>query len=176
MSLLTCVATYTREALVTECMPWICAFPDHVALGSWSTELGKVKMCLYTFFCKAQCMNNKITYNHHSRKQEGHCGEGHSCYILFRPLLIHLWPSPWPPPALPLTWPSDFTSELAFPYRISLAPLSLISYLHMSPSPYSYFLCSFSVFSYLCSVLHPPWLWPCPFSYNPFLLPLATTP
>lgn len=34
------------EPRVTLVMPWIRAFPDLVALGSFSTELGDVKICL----------------------------------------------------------------------------------------------------------------------------------
>ena len=43
---LTCVATYARDAFVVERMPWMRAFPERVALGSWSTELREVKICL----------------------------------------------------------------------------------------------------------------------------------
>ena len=46
VSVLTCIAVYAIEALVTQVMPCICAFPDHVALESFSTELGEVNMCL----------------------------------------------------------------------------------------------------------------------------------
>jgi hypothetical protein len=42
----TCVATYAIEAVVTDFMPWIRALPDRVAFGSFSTELGDVKICL----------------------------------------------------------------------------------------------------------------------------------
>jgi hypothetical protein len=34
------------DAIVTEVIPCIRAFPDLVALGSFPTELGDVKMCL----------------------------------------------------------------------------------------------------------------------------------
>lgn len=44
---LTWVAMYANDPVVTEVMPWMCAFPDLVALGSlWSTELGDVNTCL----------------------------------------------------------------------------------------------------------------------------------
>jgi hypothetical protein len=43
---LTCVATYARDARVTAFIPWMRAFPERVALGSFSTELGDVKICL----------------------------------------------------------------------------------------------------------------------------------
>ena len=43
----TWVATYAIEAAVTLVMPWIRALPDRVALGSLSTELGEVDICLY---------------------------------------------------------------------------------------------------------------------------------
>lgn len=45
----TWVATYANEAMVTDVMPWIRAFPERVALGSLSTELGEVKICLNPF-------------------------------------------------------------------------------------------------------------------------------
>jgi hypothetical protein len=34
------------EAIVTVVMPWMRALPDCVALTSFSTELGDVKICL----------------------------------------------------------------------------------------------------------------------------------
>jgi hypothetical protein len=37
---------YAIEAGVTLVMPWIRAFPDRVALFSFSTELGDVNTCL----------------------------------------------------------------------------------------------------------------------------------
>jgi hypothetical protein len=37
---------YAIEADVTSVIPWMRAFPDLVALGSFSTELGEVKTCL----------------------------------------------------------------------------------------------------------------------------------
>ena len=43
---LTCVAVYAIEALVTQVMPCIHAFPDHVALQSFLSELGEVNICL----------------------------------------------------------------------------------------------------------------------------------
>jgi len=43
---LTWVATYAIDGIVTCVIPWIRALPDRVALGSFSTELGEVKMCL----------------------------------------------------------------------------------------------------------------------------------
>ena len=42
----TCVATYAKEAVVTRVIPCMRAFPDLVALTSFSTELGEVKICL----------------------------------------------------------------------------------------------------------------------------------
>jgi len=47
MRFVTCVAMYAIEAGVTRVIPWIRALPDRVALGSFSTELGEVNMCLY---------------------------------------------------------------------------------------------------------------------------------
>jgi hypothetical protein len=38
---------YAIEALVTFVIPWMRAFPDRVAFGSFS--LGDVKMCLYAW-------------------------------------------------------------------------------------------------------------------------------
>ena len=35
------------EAIVTWVILWMCALPDRIAFGSFSTELGDVKMCLY---------------------------------------------------------------------------------------------------------------------------------
>lgn len=35
------------EGSVTRVIPWMRALPDRVALGSFSTELGDVNMCLY---------------------------------------------------------------------------------------------------------------------------------
>ena len=46
VSVLTCIAVYAIEALVTRVMPCIHAFLDRVALESFSTELGEVNMCL----------------------------------------------------------------------------------------------------------------------------------
>ena len=41
------MAIYAKEAVVTDVMLWMRAFPDLVALGlSSSTELGEVKTCL----------------------------------------------------------------------------------------------------------------------------------
>lgn len=40
---------YAIEPRVAHNMPWIRALPDRVALGSASTELGDVKICLYAF-------------------------------------------------------------------------------------------------------------------------------
>ena len=37
---------YAIEAGVTRVIPWIRAFPDRVAFGSFSTELGDVKTYL----------------------------------------------------------------------------------------------------------------------------------
>jgi hypothetical protein len=37
------------EAMVTCFIPWMRALPDRVALGSFSTELGDVKICLYAW-------------------------------------------------------------------------------------------------------------------------------
>lgn len=45
----TWVATYAIEPGVAEVIPWMRAFPDRVALGSLSTELGDVNICLYAF-------------------------------------------------------------------------------------------------------------------------------
>jgi hypothetical protein len=42
----TCVAMYAIDESVMEVIPWIRAFPERVALGSFSTELGEVNMCL----------------------------------------------------------------------------------------------------------------------------------
>lgn len=42
----TWVATYASDGMVTDVMPCIRAFPERVAFGSLSTELGEVKMCL----------------------------------------------------------------------------------------------------------------------------------
>jgi hypothetical protein len=42
----TWVATYAIEGRVTCVIPWMRALPDRVALGSFSTELGDVKICL----------------------------------------------------------------------------------------------------------------------------------
>ena len=42
----TWVATYAIDPAVTWVIPWIRALPDLVAFGSFSTELGDVKMCL----------------------------------------------------------------------------------------------------------------------------------
>jgi hypothetical protein len=47
IELLTWVAMYAMEAGVTWVIPWMQALPDWVALGSFSTELGDVKICLY---------------------------------------------------------------------------------------------------------------------------------
>jgi len=38
---------YAMDGAVTWVMPWMRAFPDRVAFGSFSTELGDVKICLY---------------------------------------------------------------------------------------------------------------------------------
>jgi hypothetical protein len=46
---LTWVATYAREAGVTQAIPWMRVLPDHIALGSRSTELSDVKICLYAY-------------------------------------------------------------------------------------------------------------------------------
>ena len=43
---LTCVATYAMDAGVVWVILWMWAFPECVALGSLSTELGEVKICL----------------------------------------------------------------------------------------------------------------------------------
>ena len=45
--MLTWVATYAKDIVVTDVMLWMCMFPDLVALGSSSSELGEVKVCLY---------------------------------------------------------------------------------------------------------------------------------
>ena len=50
----TCVATYAMEAMVAQVIPCKRALPDFVAFVSFSTELGKVKMCLYA------CPENKM--------------------------------------------------------------------------------------------------------------------
>ena len=42
----TCIAMYAREAVVMRVIPCSRALPDLVALTSFSTELGEVKMCL----------------------------------------------------------------------------------------------------------------------------------
>jgi hypothetical protein len=42
----TWVATYASDGMVTFFIPWIRAFPDLVARGSLSTELGDVNICL----------------------------------------------------------------------------------------------------------------------------------
>lgn len=43
----TWVAIYVVNAGVTWVIPCICAFPECMALGSFSMELGEVKICLY---------------------------------------------------------------------------------------------------------------------------------
>ena len=48
---LTCIAVYAIEALVTQVMPCICTFPDRVALQSFLTELGEVNICLKALVC-----------------------------------------------------------------------------------------------------------------------------
>ena len=45
----TCVAMYAMEPGVTQVIPWRRAFPDLVAFGSLSTELGDVNTCLNAF-------------------------------------------------------------------------------------------------------------------------------
>jgi len=47
---LTCVATYAMDAAVVRVIPWIRAFPERVALGSLSTELGEVNICLNAYY------------------------------------------------------------------------------------------------------------------------------
>jgi hypothetical protein len=42
----TCVAMYAIDESVMQVIPWIRAFPERVALGSFSTELGEVNICL----------------------------------------------------------------------------------------------------------------------------------
>lgn len=42
--------TYANDGIVTDVMPCIRAFPDRVAFGSLSTELGDVKICLNAFY------------------------------------------------------------------------------------------------------------------------------
>lgn len=42
--------TYANDGIVTDDMPCIRAFPDRVAFGSLSTELGDVNICLNAFY------------------------------------------------------------------------------------------------------------------------------
>lgn len=49
------VATYAMEAAVTLVIPCMRAFPDRVAFGSFSTELGDVKMCLNVLDLTFEC-------------------------------------------------------------------------------------------------------------------------
>jgi hypothetical protein len=37
---------YAIDESVMQVIPWIRAFPERVALGSFSTELGEVNICL----------------------------------------------------------------------------------------------------------------------------------
>ena len=45
----TCIATYAKEAVMAQVIPWIQAFLDLVDLASFSTELGKVKIYLNVY-------------------------------------------------------------------------------------------------------------------------------
>ena len=49
---------YAIEAGVTLVMLWMRALPEQVALGSFSTELGDVKTCLYAFMAISMIMSN----------------------------------------------------------------------------------------------------------------------
>ena len=51
---------YAIEAAVTRVIPWIHALPDCVALGSCSTELGEVNMCLYLYVNCELCRPERI--------------------------------------------------------------------------------------------------------------------
>jgi hypothetical protein len=48
----TWVAIYAIDALVVHFIPWMRAFPERVALGSLSTELGELKICLKAWSCR----------------------------------------------------------------------------------------------------------------------------
>jgi hypothetical protein len=66
---LTCVAIYAMDGRVTRLMPWRRAFPARVAFGSFSTELGDVKTCLYAWATTINDLKLGIIRSHHDEKR-----------------------------------------------------------------------------------------------------------
>ena len=69
------------EALVTDHMLWILAFPDLVAFGSWSMELGDMKIYLNAW--RVVIFSYNIDYlSSDILRPKFRCVEGHSMDLL----------------------------------------------------------------------------------------------
>ena len=65
-------------------IPWRCVFPEHVALGSWSTELGDVKICLNALWW---WLNTITMMEYENSPKRG----GHFKVVCSTGLLDHMW-------------------------------------------------------------------------------------